>query len=331
MAAAPRATLTTSSTPPSTSRARKGLRADEKLTAQRQTLTKAPYFSPANLLERLDPPGLADYDGLRADGARQQRLSTRSHDRPGRWRIWRASRAATVVVHERRRAAADRRRPIAVTAYAIRALKAYAPPGPRRGHDRAHRARDALARGQRPSRPKIATCSCSGCCGRGAAQPSAQRLAKVDSREAARRRRLGADGRSAERRLRDRRVAVRAGRSRRHSARARRRTRRASRICSRPSRPTDRGTSRAAPEVPAVLRQRVPIRPRSVDFVDGDGLGHGSPRDGAAVTLLLQHEVTESRQENLFERNLRTPCSVRLNPFIESRNCSDQGVSVSYS
>ena len=35
--------------------------------------------------------------------------------------------------------------PIAVTAYAIRSLKAYAPPGPRRRHERAHRARDRVA------------------------------------------------------------------------------------------------------------------------------------------------------------------------------------------
>jgi ankyrin repeat protein len=38
----------------------KGLRVDEKAAADRRQLTKAPYFSPLNLLERLDGPGSPD-------------------------------------------------------------------------------------------------------------------------------------------------------------------------------------------------------------------------------------------------------------------------------
>ena len=109
--------------------AKKGLTVDAKLRAQRQTLTKAPYFSPANLLERLDPPGspittvfalaaLADsgYQPDRTtDIAAVHLASQQSGD--GRWTMSVVSRPP---IGEG---------PIAVTTYAIRALNAYAPPG----------------------------------------------------------------------------------------------------------------------------------------------------------------------------------------------------------
>ena len=108
---------------------RKGLTTDEKLTAQRQTLTKAPYFSPANLLERVDPGGapittVFALTALANGGYRPDRttdmvvahlVSQQAAD--GRWFM---SGIARPPVGEG---------PIAVTAHAIRALKAYAPPG----------------------------------------------------------------------------------------------------------------------------------------------------------------------------------------------------------
>lgn len=108
---------------------RKGLSTDEKLTAQRQTLTKAPYFSAANLLERLDPGGapittVYALTALENSGYQPDRttdmivahlVSQQAAD--GRWYM---SGIARPPVGEG---------PIAVTAYAIRALKAYAPPG----------------------------------------------------------------------------------------------------------------------------------------------------------------------------------------------------------
>lgn len=108
----------------------KGLPADEKLTSQRQTLTKAPYFSPANLFERFpDPAGspittvfaltaLADsgYQPDRTTDAAAAHLASQQ-SRDGRWFMTIVGRPP---IGEG---------PIAVTAYAIRALKAYAPPG----------------------------------------------------------------------------------------------------------------------------------------------------------------------------------------------------------
>jgi ankyrin repeat protein len=113
---------------------RKGLLRDEKLTAQRQTLTKAPYFSPANLLERFpDPAGspittvfaltaLANsgYEPDRTTDIIASHLASQQA-RDGQWFM---SAIARPPIGEG---------PIAVTAYAIRALKAYAPPG--RAHD----------------------------------------------------------------------------------------------------------------------------------------------------------------------------------------------------
>jgi ankyrin repeat protein len=108
----------------------KGLRPDEKLTAQRQTLTKAPYFSPANLLERFpDPAGspITTVFALNAlansgyspdrttDAAVIHLVSQQSRD--GRWFMTTVARPP---IGEGA---------IAVTAYAIRALKTYAPPG----------------------------------------------------------------------------------------------------------------------------------------------------------------------------------------------------------
>ena len=115
----------------------KHLPADEKLIAQRQTLTKAPYFSPANLLERLDSPGSPittafALTALANGGYKPDRTtdmvtahlaSQQSSD--GRWFM---NAVARPPIGEG---------PIAVTAYAIRALKAYAPPG--RSHDMTER------------------------------------------------------------------------------------------------------------------------------------------------------------------------------------------------
>ncbi len=108
---------------------KKGLSVDAKLLAQRQTLTKAPYFSPANLLERFDPGGapittvfaltaLAEsgYQPDRTTDLAAAHLASQQW-RDGRWMIVVASRPP---IGEG---------PIAVTAYAIRALKTYAPPG----------------------------------------------------------------------------------------------------------------------------------------------------------------------------------------------------------
>lgn len=107
---------------------KRGLSTDEKLTGQRQTLTKAPYFSAANLLERLDPPGspittVFALTALANSGYQPDRTTdmvaahlASQQARNGRWFIG----GARPPVGEG---------PIAVTAYAIRSLKAYAPPG----------------------------------------------------------------------------------------------------------------------------------------------------------------------------------------------------------
>ena len=107
----------------------KGLGTDEKLVAQRQTLTKAPYFSAANLMERMDPGGapittVFALHALANSGYQPDRTTdivvahlVSQQARNGRWFM---SAIARPPVGEG---------PIAVTAYAIRALKAYAPPG----------------------------------------------------------------------------------------------------------------------------------------------------------------------------------------------------------
>jgi ankyrin repeat protein len=107
----------------------KGLPGDEKLTAARHTLTKAPYFSPANLFERLDPAGspittVFALTALANSGYQPDRTTdmvaahlASQQARNGRWFM---SAIARPPVGEG---------PIAVTAYAIRSLKAYAPPG----------------------------------------------------------------------------------------------------------------------------------------------------------------------------------------------------------
>jgi len=113
----------------------KGLAQDEKLIAQRQTLTKAPYFSPANLLERLDPAGspittVFALTALANSGYKPDRTTdvvavhlARQQSGLGRWFM---STVARPPIGEG---------PIAVTAYAIRALKSYAPPGRRQEMD----------------------------------------------------------------------------------------------------------------------------------------------------------------------------------------------------
>ena len=121
------------------------LPADEKLTAQRQTLTRAPYFSPANLFERLDPAGspittafalaaLANsgYQPDRTTDAAAVHLAGQQ-SRDGRWHMPVVARPP---IGEG---------PIAVTAYAIRSLKAYAPPGRTDVADRLARATAWLA------------------------------------------------------------------------------------------------------------------------------------------------------------------------------------------
>jgi ankyrin repeat protein len=109
---------------------RKGLGRDEKLTAQRQTLTKAPYFSPANLFERFpDPAGspittVFALTALANSGYQPDRTTdvvaahlASQQARDGRWFMTAIARPP---IGEG---------PVAVTAYAIRALKTYAPPG----------------------------------------------------------------------------------------------------------------------------------------------------------------------------------------------------------
>jgi ankyrin repeat protein len=110
--------------------AAKGLRGDGKLIAQRQTLTKAPYFSSANLMERFpDPAGspittvfalnaLAN-SGYQPDRATDMVVAHLASQQAGNGR-WFMSALARPPIGEG---------PIAVTAYAIRSLKAYAPPG----------------------------------------------------------------------------------------------------------------------------------------------------------------------------------------------------------
>jgi ankyrin repeat protein len=107
---------------------KKGLVRDEKLTAQRQTLTKAPYFSAANLIERLDPAGspittVFALTALANSGYQPDRTTDvvaahlASQQTSGGY--WFMSATARPPIGEG---------PIAVTAYAIRALEAYAPP-----------------------------------------------------------------------------------------------------------------------------------------------------------------------------------------------------------
>ena len=110
--------------------AAKGLRGDDKLIAQRQTLTKAPYFSPANLMERFPDPAGSPITTVFALNA-----LINSGYKPDRT-------TDAIVAHLASQQAADGRwfmsalarppigeGPIAVTAYAIRSLKAYGPPG----------------------------------------------------------------------------------------------------------------------------------------------------------------------------------------------------------
>src|SRR5687768_14558441 len=126
--------------------ARKGLALDQKLVAQRQTLTKAPYFSPANLLERFpDPPGspITTVFGLTAlanSGYEPDRTTdiaaahlAAQQSRDGRWFMIAIARPP---IGEG---------PIAVTAYAIRALKTYASPGRADTNERIARATAWLA------------------------------------------------------------------------------------------------------------------------------------------------------------------------------------------
>ena len=125
----------------------KRLPADEKLTSQRQTLTKAPYFSPANLFERFpDPAGspvttVFALSALASSGYQPDRTtdSAAAHlasqqSRDGRWFMTTVARPP---IGEG---------PIAITAYGIRALKAYAPPARRRDmNERIERATAWLA------------------------------------------------------------------------------------------------------------------------------------------------------------------------------------------
>jgi ankyrin repeat protein len=121
----------------------KGMRGDEKLMEQRRTLTKAPYFSPANLFERLDPAGspittVFALTALANSGYQPDRTTdlAAAHlaSQQGRDGQWFMTAIARPPVGEG---------PIAVTAYAIRALKAYAPPA--RSQDMTERLRRATA------------------------------------------------------------------------------------------------------------------------------------------------------------------------------------------
>jgi hypothetical protein len=110
--------------------AAKGLGTDQQLLAQRQTLTKAPYFSPANLMEHFPDPGgspittVYALNALLDSGYQPDRATdiivahlVSQQAANGRWFM---SAVARPPIGEG---------PIAVTAYAIRSLKAYAPPG----------------------------------------------------------------------------------------------------------------------------------------------------------------------------------------------------------
>jgi len=109
---------------------RKGLGYDEKLVAQRQTLTKAPYFSPANLLEHFPDPGGSPITTVFALTA-----LANSGYQPDRTTDVVAAHLASQQASDGRWQMTVGGRPpigegaIAVTAYAIRALKTYAPPG----------------------------------------------------------------------------------------------------------------------------------------------------------------------------------------------------------
>jgi ankyrin repeat protein len=110
--------------------AAKGLRGDEKLTEQRQTLTKAPYFSPANLMERFPDPAGSPIttvfalnalvnSGYQPDRATDMVVAHLASQQAANGR-WFMSALARPPIGEG---------PIAVTAYAIRSLKAYGTPG----------------------------------------------------------------------------------------------------------------------------------------------------------------------------------------------------------
>ncbi|MEO5740978.1 MAG: ankyrin repeat domain-containing protein [Vicinamibacterales bacterium] len=159
--------------------ARKGLSLDEKLTSQRQTLTKAPYFSPANLLERMDAAGspittVFALTALANSGYQPDRTTdmvaanlASQQTRDGRWNMTVVSRPP---IGEG---------PIAVTAHAIRALKVYAPPGLAHGmSERIARATAWLA-AQKPVNTEDRNMQLLGLFWAGRGAPERERLAKV--------------------------------------------------------------------------------------------------------------------------------------------------------
>ena len=126
---------------------KKRLPIDEKLTAQRHTLTKAPYFSPANLLERLDSPGspittVFALTALAASGYRPDRTTDAAaanlasyQSREGGW----FTSTGCPSSHRRRVDCGDSlRHPRTESVRASRA---------REGHERTSRSRDGMACG----------------------------------------------------------------------------------------------------------------------------------------------------------------------------------------
>jgi ankyrin repeat protein len=124
----------------------KGLRVDEKAAADRRQLTKAPYFAPLNLLERLDGPGSPDVPlyalgGLAAAGYPPDRITDAmianvvSQQLPnGSWRSPHGAIARPPIED------GDFSR----TGIAIRAMKVYGAPARADMPDRFARARDWL-------------------------------------------------------------------------------------------------------------------------------------------------------------------------------------------
>ena len=263
----------------------KGLSADEKLMAQRQTLTKAPYFSPANLLEHFPDPGGSPITTVFALNALVD-----SGYQPDRTtdiivaHLVEPAGAQRTLVHQRRsraRLLGKGRSPSPPTA--IRALKAYAPPGRAvEMNERIARATAWLA-AETPVTTEDRNMKLLGLmwAGRSAADRAAlarQILAKQR-----------ADGgwaqtdicRATRMRLvsRSSRLSKRAALTPEHAA-----YKKGTAYLLSNQRPDGSWYVKSrAREIPAVSRRRIPVRARPVDLGDGHGLGRSRARTRAAV------------------------------------------------
>ena len=262
----------------------KGIQIDEKAAADRQQLTKAPYFLPLNLLERMDSAGspivpLYALAALASSGYEPDRTTdalvaniVAHQESDGYWRV-----PLGVISRPPIEGGG-----ISATALAINVMKTYGSPG---------RAADMVERTARAAKWLAAATAitaedrnlqligleCSG-----ADRSVLERLAKAIVKT------QRADGGWAqkselnERCLRDRSNAVRVGENR-HAVDKR------SRVSKRNEVPSfhaarRRLVVRAQPrgQVSAVFRERIPVRTRPVDLRDGDGLGHGGAGYGAS-------------------------------------------------